>query len=300
MSFCIGLSKKYFYLYTMKTSIEKIKSTLAGKFSQGEIKSIIKIIFEKLKNYSQVDIIMHDNEVLSDYIKAEIDKILQRLLNDEPIQYIFGEAYFQGLTLKVNRHTLIPRPETEELVDFIVKENPATDLHILDIGTGSGAIAITLARALRFPIVDAIDISQEALTMAQENATRLKTKVNFSLCDILSVTPQLDKYDIIVSNPPYITESERDTMEANVLDYEPHTALFVPNDDALRFYRAITLYAIIALKPGGRIYFEINSRFGKETAQLLTDNGFINALVIKDMYGLDRFVTATKPAQSYE
>ena len=279
----------------MKSTIAKIKDTLAGKFTPGEVKSIIKIIFEKLKNYSQVDIIMHADEELGDYVKSEIDKVLQRLLNDEPIQYIFGEAYFQGLTLKVTPDTLIPRPETEELVDFIVKENTDTDLLVLDIGTGSGAIAVALARALRFPEVDAIDISPNALAVAQENAKRLKTKVNFSLCDILSAIPQPHSYDIIVSNPPYITESERDSMEANVLEYEPHTALFVPNNDALRFYRAIAIYAAVALKPGGRIYFEINSKFGTETAQLLTDNGFANASVIKDMYGLDRFVTATKP-----
>lgn len=268
-------------------------------FTQGEIKNIIRIIFEKLKGYSQVDIIMHHDEELSDFIKSKIDSVLERLLRHEPIQYIFNEAYFQGLHLKVTPHTLIPRPETEELVDIIVKENSDSDLRVLDIGTGSGAIAIALARSLRFPIVDAIDISQEALNTAEENAKLLKTKVNFFKKDILNVDNHDNEiYDIIVSNPPYITEHEKTDMEQNVLDYEPHTALFVPDNDPLLFYRAITLYSVKALKPGGRIYFEINSRFGKETAKLLSDNGFTNTMVIKDMYGLDRFVSATKPKEN--
>lgn len=282
----------------MKSTIQKIKDSLAPAYSQGEINSLIKIILGNLKGYSQVDIIMHSDELLSDFIKEEIDKVLARLLDNEPIQYIFNEAYFQGFTLKVTPDTLIPRPETEELVDLIVKENPNADLLVLDIGTGSGAIALALARSLRFPTVDAIDISDEALSVAEENAKTLKVKVNFSKTDILSASPVGNRYDIIVSNPPYITDSERDSMEKNVLEYEPHTALFVPDDDALRFYRAITLYAVKSLKPGGRIYFEINSRFGKETVALLTENGFREATVIKDMYGLDRFVSATKPSES--
>lgn len=269
-------------------------------FTQGEIKNIIRIIFEKLKGYSQVDIIMHSNEELSDFIKEKIDFVLERLSKNEPIQYIFNEAYFQGFHLKVNRHTLIPRPETEELVDIIIKDNPNSDLRILDIGTGSGAIAIALARSLRFPIVDAIDISQEALNTAKENADKLKAKVNFFQNDILKIDcNDFDIYDIIVSNPPYITEQEKAEMELNVIDYEPHSALFVPDNDPLLFYRAITQYAIKALKPSGRIYFEINSRFGNETTKLLTDNGFSDTMVIKDMYGLDRFVFASKP-QEYD
>lgn len=278
----------------METTIRKIKETLKNDFSASEINSIIRIIFGKLKNYSQVDIIMHKNDELSPFIKTKVDEVLERLLKHEPIQYIFNEAYFQGFTLKVTPHTLIPRPETEELVDIITKENKKSDLHILDIGTGSGAIAIALARALPFPVVDAIDISEEALQVAKDNAESLKAKVNFIKADILCATPPVESYDIIVSNPPYIADSERSAMEDNVLKYEPHTALFVPDSDPLRFYRAITLYAAKALKPKGRIYFEINSRFGKETASILSQNGFQDISVIKDMYGLDRFVTASK------
>ena len=279
----------------METTIRKIKDTLAPYFSQGEIKSIIKIIFENIMGYSQVDIIMHSNDELSDFIKGKIDRVLERLISGEPIQYIFNEAYFHGHTLKVTQDTLIPRPETEELVDIILKENRESDLHVLDIGTGSGAIAIALAKGLRFPAVDAIDISPKALEVASENAKTLKVKINFMLKDILSVHHENEPaYDIIVSNPPYIAEEEKASMEATVLDYEPPTALFVPDDDPLRFYRAITLYAARSLKEGGRIYFEINSRFGKETAQLLESNRFEQVTVLKDMYGLDRFVTALK------
>ena len=280
----------------MQTTIQKIKEVLSPLYSTGEIKNIIRIIFENIKNYSQVDIIMNQDEILSQFIKDKVDMILKRLVNHEPIQYIFNEAYFQGLTLKVTPDTLIPRPETEELIDIIVKENNQSDLHVLDIGTGSGAIAIALAKSLKFPIVDAIDISQKAIDIAQENAKAHKVKINFFIRDILSAEiPTNSVYDIIVSNPPYITVREKDSMEPNVLDYEPHTALFVPDNDPLMFYRAITHYAIYALNPGGRIYFEINSLYGKETAKLLSDNNFIDVDIIKDMYGLDRFVSAAKP-----
>ena len=280
----------------MQTTIQKIKEVLSPLYSTGEIKNIVRIIFENIKNYSQVDIIMNQDEILSQFIKDKVDMILKRLVNHEPIQYIFNEAYFQGLTLKVTPDTLIPRPETEELIDIIVKENNQSDLHVLDIGPGSGAIAIALAKSLKFPIVDAIDISQKAIDIAQENAKAHKVKINFFIRDILSVEiPTNSVYDIIVSNPPYITLREKDSMEPNVLDYEPHTALFVPDNDPLMFYRAITHYAVYALNPGGRIYFEINSLYGKETAKLLSDNNFIDVDIIKDMYGLDRFVSAAKP-----
>ncbi len=280
----------------MKQSLLHIKDTLSPHFSQGEVRSITKIIFEHLMGYSQVDIIMHDADTLSPFIKDKIERVLERILRHEPIQYIFNDAYFQGFHLKVTPHTLIPRPETEQLVDIIVEENSSSsDLRVLDIGTGSGAIAIALARALKFPMVDAFDISAEALEVAKENATNLKAKVNFSLTDILTTPlPPAPCYDIIVSNPPYVTDSERAEMEANVLDYEPHTALFVPDADPLLFYRAIAIYASKALVAGGRIYFEINRSFGKETAQLLTENGFTDARVVKDMYACDRFVVATK------
>lgn len=280
----------------MLSTTLKIKDTLSPIYSKGEIKNIIRIIFENLKNYSQVDIIMNQDEVLSDYIKQKIDVILKRLLNREPIQYIFSEAYFQGMTLKVSPDTLIPRPETEELVDIIIKENTKSDLHILDIGTGSGAIAIALARALRFPVVDAIDISSGAIDIAKENAISLKVKINFMIKDILSIeNPPENIYDIIVSNPPYITNEEKTSMEVNVLDYEPHSALFVPDNEPLLFYTAISSYAKQALRPGGRIYFEINNKFSKETANLLSDCGFSSVNITKDMYGLDRFVSAIKP-----
>ena len=282
----------------MKDTLLLIKQRLAPAFSDGEIKNITRIIFENLMGYSQVDIIMHDTDSLSDFMKEKINRVLDRLLLHEPVQYIFGEAYFQGLHLKVNSHTLIPRPETEQLVDFIVDENPLPDLRVLDIGTGSGAIAIALARALRFPVVHALDISEGALAVAAENADAHKVKVQFFLRDILAEpAPDAPCYDIIVSNPPYVTDSERADMEANVLDFEPHSALFVPDADPLLIYRAIAAYASEALVDGGRIYFEINRQFGRHTADLLLRYGFEDAVVIKDMYGNDRFVKAIKSAR---
>lgn len=279
----------------MKETLQHIKDSLSPIFSQREIKSLIKIIFENLKGYSQVDLIMHSDDELSDYIKNKIDKILSRLLNNEPIQYILGEAYFQGFHLKVTPATLIPRPETEQLVDIIIRENSRPDLRILDIGTGSGAIAIALARALPFPQIDAIDISNEALIVAKENAKTIKANINFILKDILNEpAPHEPLYDIIVSNPPYITLKERAHMESNVLDYEPHSALFVPDSDPLLFYRTIAKYADKALSHGGRLYFEINRDYGKETAELLSNYGFEDISIEKDMYANDRFVSATK------
>jgi release factor glutamine methyltransferase len=178
-------------------------------------------------------------------------------------------------------------------VDLIIDENKASDLRVLDIGTGTGCIAISLARDLKFPSISAIDISGEALKVAADNATRLKAKVNFEQCDILTATPKPDAFDIIVSNPPYVCDNERSAMSRNVLDYEPATALFVPDDDPLKFYKAIARYAATALSDGGRLYLEINRQFGEMTANLLNDD-FIDVRILKDFCDNTRFVTATR------
>lgn len=276
--------------------IKDIKEKLAPLYSPSECQTIVKIIFDNLMHYSPVDLVMKQDEEVSDFIEGKIDNMVNRLLNHEPIQYIFNEAYFHGNMLKVTPDVLIPRPETEELIDLIVSENPQSDLKVLDIGTGSGAIAVSLARSLRFPIVSAIDISPKALEVAEENATKLKVKVKFIEADILNLKAIGNEgYDIIVSNPPYITDGEKDEMEDNVLDFEPHLALFVPNNDPLKFYRAISIYAQRALKRGGKLYFEINNHFGEEMKELLKQNGFTDINIIKDMHGKDRIATSTKP-----
>lgn len=278
----------------MKQAISKIKESLAPIYDSREIDAMIRIIFEHLLNYSRVDIIMHKDNELSDFMRSKIDKVIERLVAHEPIQYIFNDAYFHGYHFEVTPATLIPRPETEELVDMISDENKREDLHVLDIGTGSGCIAISLALYLPFSKVTAVDISAEAIEVAKRNAAKLKAKVNFIQADILNSFPD-EKFDIIVSNPPYICEEEKANMEQNVLDFEPHTALFVPNTDPLLFYRSIAKNAIKSLNPNGKLYYEINSRFADETVKMLEEIGFAGIEIRKDMYNRNRFAVATKP-----
>ncbi len=272
---------------------------LASKYGNREAEWMMRTIFENIKGYTPVDVVLHRDEVLSEFIIGKINDVVARLMQNEPIQYIFGNTRFYGNTLVVSPATLIPRQETEELVDMIVKENQSPDLRVLDVGTGSGAIAVSLARVLKFPIVDAIDILADALDVARENARRLKVNVNFVQDDALTMSVrQPHMYDIIVSNPPYIVEKERVDMEPNVLEHEPWTALFVPDEEPLRFYDAIARYAKDALTLGGRLYFEINPLFVKEMEAMLDGYGFDDIAVIADMQGRQRFMMAKKQVKS--
>lgn len=281
---------------TLKQIVDDVTHRLAGIYGQREAQWMVRIIMENIKGYSPVDVVLHRDEVLSDFIVGKIEDVTNRLLKNEPIQYIFGSARFYGNSLKVTHATLIPRPETEELVALIDKENRETDLRVLDVGTGSGCIAITLARVLRFPIVDAIDISEDALAVAQENAQSLRVNVNFKRGDALAMEkPKTPIYDIIVSNPPYIADKEREDMSQNVLQYEPHTALFVPDNDPLRFYRAIGDYGTMALKGGGRLYFEINPLYVEEMRAMLDAMGYKEIRVVRDLPGKERMMVAVKP-----
>lgn len=279
---------------TLNQAISDIRQRLADKYSRGEIDGFVRIIFRHLMNYESVDILMHKDSILPDFIVEKIGKVIDQLLDDCPIQYIFGTAHFYGYDFGVNEFTLIPRPETEELVDLIVSENKASDLKVMDAGTGSGCIAISLALTLKFADVTAIDVSDGALQRAEQNAKDLKAKVAFKKQDILTLKPVEDSLDIIVSNPPYIIESERDEMESNVLDYEPDTALFVPNDDPLKFYRPLAEYGAVSLKNGGHIYFEINRAFSREIVAMLESLGYKEIDAVRDFYGNYRFVKATK------
>ena len=279
----------------MRETLKKLRTNLYPIYGKGETEAIIKIIFHHLKGWNTVDMIMHEPEPLSSFIKGEVEKILNRLLNHEPIQYITGEARFHGMEFSVNPSVLIPRPETEELVDIItdtVGERP--DLRVLDIGTGSGCIAISLARSLKFPHVSALDLSSEAILTARLNAERLKVKINFILADILSASLQKE-FDIIVSNPPYIDESEKKDMDDNVLLHEPHNALFVPDSNPLIFYKRITLLSQNALLPGGYLFFEINPRHASQLKKFIASGGFSEVEIIKDSFGKDRFIKAHKP-----
>ena len=275
----------------LKEAIEQLRAGLTGLYEPQELQAMIRVICEDVFNYDQVDVALRQESELPDFAPERIADIIARLRRHEPLQYIVGSARFHGHRFKVTPAVLIPRPETEQLVDLIVDENPGSDLRVLDIGTGSGCIAISLARALKFAQVDALDVSRDALAVARENAAALKVKVRFFESDILSPQPP-GRYDIIVSNPPYVCWSEREAMERNVKDYELGQALFVPDNDPLLFYKAIVPYAAQSLERGGRLYLEINQRFGNEVKRLLEDNGFDEVRIIEDTYGKVRFAAA--------
>lgn len=275
----------------LKGAIEQLKNGLAGVAEPQEVQAMIRVIFEDVFNYDQVDVALRQESELPDFAPECIADIIACLQRHEPLQYIVGKARFHGHQFKVTPAVLIPRPETEQLVDLIIDENPGSDLRVLDMGTGSGCIAISLARALKFAQVDALDISRDALAVARENAAALKVKVRLFESDMLSPQPPAT-YDIIVSNPPYVCWSERDAMDNNVKDYEPGQALFVPDNDPLMFYKAIAPYAAQSLARGGSLYLEINQRFGNEVKRLLEQNGFGEVRIIDDSYGKTRFVAA--------
>lgn len=275
----------------MRDTLKKLRDTLRPLYGNREAEAIIRIVFHYLKGWDTAGMIIHEGEPLTPFVKSEIEAILGRLLKHEPIQYITGEARFHGFDLRVTPDVLIPRPETDELVDIICDDAGETpDLRVLDVGTGSGCIAIALCRSLRFPRVDALDVSDAAILVAERNAKALKADVRFVTADMFGWLPGNGTYDIIVSNPPYICESEKQGMDRNVLDYEPRGALFVPDSDPLVFYRRIADIADISLAPGGRLYLEINPRYASDIATLLTGKGFDDILVLKDSYGKDRFV----------
>ena len=220
---------------------------------------------------------------------------VKRLLNHEPIQHIIEVCEFYGLNFKVNSNTLVPRPETEELVDLILNENSNTNLNVLDIGTGSGCIPISLKHMRNNWEIIGLDISSDALKMAKLNAQSNHVSVNFMNCDILHNTPPLtEPLDIIISNPPYVLESDKKEMSPNVLQYDPHLALFVPNDNPLLFYIKIAELSKNLLKPLGKLYFEIHEKYGQDVIQLLLENGFETVKVHQDLQGKDRMVSGIK------
>ena len=279
------------YLCAMQTAINHIQSELKGLYPETEIKSFSYLIIEKLTGFSRTEIIVNKNTLFSDEQHHVIETFIEKLKKNVPIQYILGETEFFGLAFNVNESVLIPRPETEELVEWIHSENTLTaNLNILDIGTGSGCIAISLKHEFPNASVHAFDISEKVLETAQSNATLNKLEVNFSKVDILNTPEMKQKWDIIVSNPPYVTELEKSKILPNVLDYEPHLALFVPDNDPLLFYRCIAIFAQQHLKPKGKLYFEINRQFGKATVDLLTAMGFGNVELRKDISGNDRMI----------
>lgn len=278
-----------------KTIYDDILKMLRSKWDASEAESQAYILLEHFYRMGRPEVLSRreipDDADTDDRVKTAIERILK----DEPIQYVIGMADFYGRKFTVNPDVLIPRPETEELVYLIISQHKNTpNLKLLDIGTGSGIIPITLAKELETAEVYALDISEAALATAQRNAKLNSADVHFICQDILQKEPAVPPCDIWVSNPPYVLELEKPTMMPHVVAHEPSIALFVPNHDPLVFYRRIANLAARHLKQGGKLYLEINEAFGKQTAQLLIENGFDEVTVHQDMQGKDRIVSARK------
>ena len=278
---------------------------LVTLYEPEEARAVVRELLDELFGMTLTDIVSGKVSELSAENQRLLEEKMQRLRRGEPVQYVTGVEYFAGRPFRVSPAVLIPRPETAQLCEIIRQDydrpycalQPPEPIRVLDIGTGSGCIAITLALDIPNTEVAAWDISPDALFMARENAHRLGTDVNFQLHDILDSESlpepeRRQKSEIIVSNPPYICNSERKDMTHNVLDYEPETALFVPDDDPLRFYRAIGRYARQALKPNGRLYFEVNARYADDVADMLRSLSFSSTEIRKDDFGKNRFVLA--------
>lgn len=264
-----------------------IRYRLSRQYESREADSIGFILLDELCGLSTADVLTGKDDEMADLDAEKVEKAVVRLLNGEPIQYVVGRTLFCGLTIGVRPGVLIPRPETEELVEAASQGHPAS---VLDIGTGSGCIALALKH--RFPHADvtAMDISTEALRIAQENAQELGLDIRFVQQNILEATPEPQKYDLIVSNPPYVCERERAQMERHVLDYEPKQALFVPDSDPLLFYRTIINYALTALKEKGTLAFETNREYAKAVGELMKEAGWCDVEVKKDLYNNERIV----------
>ena len=270
---------------------EQLYQRLSNIYDTGEAKAIVRWVLDVCFGLSTADIYCGKVTQLSPNDQAELEKIMQRLEKAEPVQYVLGATDFCGRQFHVALGVLIPRPETAELCHLIVKDGGSD---ILDIGTGSGCIAITLALDIADSKVTAWDISDDALAIAKGNADKLDANVVFEHRDALALEPDAERWDVIVSNPPYICRKEADEMEENVLRYEPDTALFVPDDDPLLFYRHIMFYAQSALRQGGRLYFEINPIYADSIVEKLNDLGFTDVSKIDDQYGKTRFIKACK------
>ncbi len=264
--------------------------------NRAELNAIIRAVCCDILGISTTAYYLKEEVTLTDEQKGRLNDTISRLQQGEPLQYIEGKAPFCGMDFLVTPATLIPRPETAELVDWIARDNTSQSTRILDLGTGSGCIAIALSKRIPEAAIEACDISHEALKVAKENGERNGAKVSFFHHDMLDHdTPLPHSYNVLVSNPPYIKQSESIDMERHVTEWEPHTALFVPDDDALRFYRAIAeIGQTDTLVPSGSIYVEINQQLGKETVELFKSYGYKEVELRKDIYGNDRMVKGVK------
>ena len=290
----------------LKTFKSKLLQELSAIYDEQEIESFFYLLLESYHGKKRIDLALNPEMEMDASQLVKWEGALSELKNQKPIQYIIGETEFYGLPFLVNENTLIPRPETEELVEWIEVESRKSEvesLKILDIGTGSGCIAISLAKNLPNAEVFAVDVSEKALAVAEKNAANNKVKVNFVNADILIINDLVDlptsnfqlptHFDIIVSNPPYVRNLEKAEIKPNVLEFEPHLALFVEDTDALLFYRKIAELATKNLAQNGKLFFEINQYLGKETVELLENLGFKSIELKKDIYGNDRMIQST-------
>ena len=273
---------------------EKFIANLEGLYDKDEIMSFFYILTNKYLGMSRASVAINLDNIVEKTEEDCFELAKNDLIKFKPLQYIVGDTAFYGLEIRVDENVLIPRPETEELVDWILKDiETKKKINILDIGTGSGCIAIALKKNLPEANVTAIDVSQGALKIAKLNAKLNDVEINFRQLNILDVEELEDKYDIIVSNPPYVRELEKKEIKNNVLDYEPHLALFVKDQDPLVFYVKITDLAKKALREKGKLYFEINQYLGDETIARITEKGLNEVMLKKDIYGNDRMIRAS-------
>ena len=282
----------------LRDATAALTAALTALYPAPEAEAIATVVFQHLLQLDGLPFLMAAREPVAAEVLAQLPALQARLLAHEPVQYVLGTAYFAGMTLEVTPATLIPRPETEELVQLIGREQAGRPgRHVLDVGTGSGCLALALARALPAAEVLAVDISTEALAVARRNAATWAPAVQFQQVDILRELPAglaPGALDVLVSNPPYVRESERPAMRDNVLAWEPATALFVPDDDPLIFYRRLAEIGALLLAADGVAYLEINEALGAETAALFTAQGFVEVQVVEDMFGKPRMVRAAR------
>ena len=279
----------------MHPVLHEIRDALKGHYPDLEALALAKMLLVEVFGFSTLELYGGKDKEFSEKHRSVLNEMIRCLQKNEPIQYIIGIESFFGLTFEVNSNVLIPRPETQELVSWIIGDYQSDEsIRILDIGTGSGCIPISLAKQLSKAEVESWDISEGALEVASRNCERNGVKVLLRQKDVLKAAPEGDLYDVIVSNPPYITNKEKTDMEANVLDWEPSLALFVPDEDPLLFYRKIAQLGCDMLKEGGSLYFEINRAYGEETILMLKGLGYAQIELKKDLWGNDRMIKAKR------
>ena len=283
---------------TIQQSYKQLLFQLYEMYGDREAANIADIVIENITGFKKVDRLINKQFLLNEEQLQLLNDYTNELLKHKPVQYVLSEVWFAGMKLYVDENVLIPRPETEELVEWIVKtvaSRKSQVASILDIGTGSGCIPVALKKKLLSVEVHALDISEEALNVAKRNAAIQQTEINFHLLNILdkNLWRQLPKFDIIVSNPPYVTQGEASSMQKNVLQYEPHLALFVDDEDAMKFYKAIAEFGLKHLNENGQLFFEINEMMGKQICDLLNQYRYLNIELKKDLQNKDRMIKAT-------